>query len=76
MKTRTYELKLYDDSRWKEAGLSKLEILLDDSRNDCADFSDIGESLEYGREYRLTITIEPMGDDHEAHPCGWVTGTI
>jgi hypothetical protein len=57
MRSKSYELKLYEDSQWKESGLSKLEILLDDSRNQCGDFSDIGDFLEYGNTYRLTITI-------------------
>lgn len=40
--------------------MSKLEILLDDKRNDCSDFCDIGDEMEYGKSYRITISIEEI----------------
>jgi hypothetical protein len=53
---------LYEDSRWKEECLSRLEIILDDHRNACGDFSVLGDVMEYGETYRITLTIEKIED--------------
>ena len=54
------DLHLYEDSKWKEDCLSKLEIILDDGRNDAGDIGDLGDFMEYGKSYRISIHIEPI----------------
>jgi hypothetical protein len=57
----SYDLHLYEDSRWKESGLTKLSILLDDDRNEsCAGIGNLGDTMQYGRSYRVTLTIEEI----------------
>jgi hypothetical protein len=59
LKSATYDLHLYEDSRWKEEGLTKLEIILDDSRNSsCAGIGNLGDHMQYGKNYRITLSIE------------------
>jgi len=49
---------LYADSKWKEGCLSRLEIALDDSRNtEAAGIGNVGDLMEYGKTYTVTLTI-------------------
>jgi hypothetical protein len=58
--TEQYDVCLYEDSKWKETFLSKLEIVLDDARNPVSGLGDIGDSMEYGKNYRITFSIEEI----------------
>ena len=50
--------KLFEDSKWKIDCLSKLEIILDDSRNpEAACFADVGDFMEFGKEYIIELSI-------------------
>jgi len=65
----SFDLHLYEDSRWKEEALTKLEIILDDSRNaSCAGIGDLGDHMQYGKSYRVTLTIEEIDCDSFSLP--------
>ncbi len=53
---------LHSDVNWKENCLSKLEIFLDDGRNPVSDedWDKIENALEYGKKYKLTISMEEI----------------
>lgn len=61
MKTEAI-VHLYEDTRWKAKVLSKLEIVFDDLRNSggVESFSRFGENMEYGKSYKITMTIEEI----------------
>lgn len=56
--TVTAIVDLHADSKWKESSMSKLEVALDDCRNQsAASFADVGDFMEYGNKYEVTISV-------------------
>ena len=50
---------LFEDTKERENVLSKIEIALDDERNaSTKNFSSVGDEMEYGKTYIITLTIE------------------
>ena len=70
MKTRTkllkWEASLFDgeDTREKYTVMDKWDVMCDDSRNqEDADIQQEMENfLEFGKRYRITLTIEEIGN--------------
>lgn len=60
----SHEGHLYEDSKWKERGLSRLETFLDDGRNPMKPpyLGDLGDGMEHGKNYRVIMTVEEIPD--------------
>ena len=58
--TLSDEFTLYEDAKWKEEGLTRWEVLMDDERNPCAWGDDLEGFLQYGKKYKITITVEEI----------------